>query len=155
MKSTLKIHKSEKAISEQDIKDLENRFKLKLPKELREFYLKFNGGYPEKREFVLKNGKRIGIHSFYSVKFGKTTLEKTLNDFLTDEPVFFPQNMIPFAYDPGAFIFCIATDEENKGNVFFWQHTKLGTDKELLFLSSSLNKFLDSLIGEEQKSENN
>ena len=55
----------------EDIDHIEQKFHVKIPAEVREHYLMYNGGYPEKPVFMDKNGEEYIIGWFIPIRRGK------------------------------------------------------------------------------------
>lgn len=148
---------SEKAITQNDVFDIENFLKIKLPKELVDFYFKFNGGDPNKTLFVDQNCQYedIEIRDFFSFKYRKDfqddpdfTIEgRAKSEWAT---MALPKNLLAFAIDWGGNYFCI---DHMDGKIYYYVRDvwseNLSPEKNFLvnskFLSESFNQFIDGL----------
>lgn len=143
---------TEKELKEDDILNFENKHNIILPDEVKKHYLMYNGGYPEKSVFVLEDDEREYIvNYFFSIECGEgLALEKFL-PLLGDENIF-PQWLVPFADDEGGNLFCYSIKEINYGAIYYYDHEfEYGENVEehIVFLSSSLVDFINSLIEDE------
>ena len=113
-------------ITEDNIDFLENLYDFKFPKELRLFYLTYNGGILEKNNFILEN-ETYDFHGFYSIKEGYATLNEKMRLNYTDD--WWPKRLIPFGFDSGGEDYCFDKEteeiyylnselEDENGNVF-------------------------------------
>ena len=63
----------------EDLDHIEQKFHVKIPKEIQEHCLAYNGGYPPKPVFTDKNGNEYSVDLFIPVRDGKKQpMEKTL-----------------------------------------------------------------------------
>lgn len=83
-------------IREQDLRDLEREYNFKFPEDIKQFYLKYNGGRLEKHSYAAQNDMFI-FQSFYSIKTGHSTLNEKLRLNYVDD--WWPKELIPFGYD--------------------------------------------------------
>jgi cell wall assembly regulator SMI1 len=130
-----------------DIADFEQRYAISLPSEFREHYLKFNGGQPDSYRFIDDNDALLIVNEFLPIQHGprSCTLEATLWRMKIDQPLL-PENLVPFAVDPGGAFFCFSTCDKDCGQIYFVQmdgDPKLGSDS--MCVASSLNEFLSKL----------
>jgi hypothetical protein len=134
-------------ISVADIKEVEKNKSIIFPGEYKSFLLQQNGGKPAYQRFI-NNDKEVVIGAFYSVKFGKTTVEKAIDNTVFNEEYDFPEKMFPIASTLGGDTICISTRAETNGQIFVYEHHYYleGEEEALVFLSNSLNDFIDSLV---------
>jgi hypothetical protein len=155
--------KCEKSLVENDLLAVEQALGIKLPEDLKQHYLQYNGGKPEKVLWVYPNGEYddIEVRDFmpirYAEKFGDDpdfTAEGTANEGWTQDTL--PRNLFPIALDWGGNYFCV--NHENGGVYYFirdvWSDN-LSVEKNLQvntrFVTSSLSEFVCSLIpGEDE-----
>lgn len=83
----IKIVDSENPIFPSDIKQFEKEFSKVLPVNYKNLLLKYNGGVEEEGDKV--------IDSFYSIKYGPTTVENAINILQIIEQTI-PDNYLPF-----------------------------------------------------------
>nr|WP_279286776.1 SMI1/KNR4 family protein [Anaerotruncus sp. 1XD42-93] len=80
---------------------IEQKFHVKIPAEVREHYLAYNGGYPEKPVFAGGDGEEYSVDWFIPVWDGKERpMEKTLGFLRADDGVI-PDWLLPFAEEGG------------------------------------------------------
>lgn len=133
-------------LSELDIKRVENRLGIRLPEDLKEHYLRHNGGRPRPRFFV-KDGEAYDVDCFYSMNTGAkgSSFERTYT-MMVDQTPEFPRGYIPFADTTGAGFFMYSVNPESFGNIMFNQPEYYGDDERyVLFLAPTLKAFIDSL----------
>ncbi|GIJ96078.1 hypothetical protein CAPN001_06470 [Capnocytophaga stomatis] len=129
----------------EDISKLQQHFDIKLPKELINHYLKYNGGYPEKRYFQ-KDDDFYRIDSFYPITNEGASLFHALECMPFDDLEWFPNYLIPFASTAGGDDFCISIRKEDYGSIWLFL-TDYADDwnKAMIFLASSFDNFIHSL----------
>src|SRR5258708_7250633 len=132
-----------------DLDDVEGRFGFKFPKEFRDHYLQFNGGYPEKDRFVDHAGVCI-IHEFLPIRYGNAdlTLEHSVQQVKVNSSLL-PAYLVQFAVDPGGDYYCFSTRENDYGAIYMFRMD--GNPQRMgEFLSTSLNEFLGKLRSREE-----
>lgn len=138
---------------EEDLDRIEQKFHIKIPKEMREHYLAYNGGRPERTVFTDKNGDEYFVDRFIPVRERyKRPLEKTLVLLRADDGVI-PDWLIPFAEEDGGNLFCFSVREADPGAVYYYNHEfEYGEDPEehITWLAESLTAFLNALTENEE-----
>ena len=92
-------------IFENDIKDIESHFSIQIPKELKKFYLDYNGADIYLCQFTMDDPsvEPFEVHTIYPIKYCAlpygVTLEKVIEGDRLDGFLLF--NLIPFAEDQG------------------------------------------------------
>lgn len=121
--------------------------KLNLPESYRRFILKQNGGYLKNHQFNSNDHSYI-ISEIYCVKnkINKDALEGLLSslEVMEDQQInddLLPEDLYPFASDPGGSTFCISTNSENLGKIylFYWDGS------ERAFVCDSFEEFMNGL----------
>jgi len=138
-----------KSITNEDIQKLENKYKFIFPKDIREHYLTFNGGQPDKNIFV-DDGYEYVISYFIPIKFGanKRTLETVLGIFRDDED--FPTWLIPFADEPGGDLYCFSIASDDAGAIYYWDHECVDNPEESYgYLAESIKVFIEQMLTDE------
>ena len=137
---------------EEDLDRIEQKFHIKIPKEMREHYLAYNGGYPERPVFTDKNGDGYVVDLFIPVRDGrKRPLEKTLSLLRGDNGVI-PDWLIPFAEEDGGNLFCFSVRESDLGAIYYYDHEfEYGEDPEdhITYLAESITAFINALTENE------
>ncbi|NBL66087.1 hypothetical protein GV828_12850 [Flavobacterium sp. NST-5] len=124
---TTKINNSEIAIDSEDIQSFENEYDILIPNNLKQLYLKYNGG---EMEFLDSR-----TYDFASIKHGELTIEGLLNDLKVHENII-PQNYVPFAITGVGHIITINIDDSK---IYLFRYDELEPD----LISNSLEEFLE------------
>jgi cell wall assembly regulator SMI1 len=134
-------------LSELDIKRVENRLGIRLPQDLKEHYLRHNGGTPHP-QFFPKDGDAYEVKKFLPMNIEDpigTTFEDTYV-MMVDQTPDFPRGVIPFADDPSGDMFLYSVRPESFGNIMFISHEDYeDPDRYILFLAPTLKQFINSL----------
>ncbi|MDE6601960.1 MAG: SMI1/KNR4 family protein [Lachnospiraceae bacterium] len=140
----------EKAKAE-DLECIGQKFQVKIPAAVREHYLAYNGGYPEKPIFTGKSGNAYIVGWFIPVcSEKKRSVENMLKLLREDEAI--PNWLIPFADEDGGNLFCFSVREEDYGAIYYYDHEfEYGEDPEdhVTYLTESITIFINSLVEEE------
>ncbi|WHY79910.1 SMI1/KNR4 family protein [Neobacillus sp. WH10] len=135
-------------IVETDLLELEKEHKFKFPSTMREHYLLYNGGYPEKSLYVGDESEEYVVDYFIPVKNEKGRNLSGILRLLNDEKVI-PNWLIPFADEAGGNLFCFSISEKDNGAIYYYNHEfEYGDNPENLIvcLSESLPDFINSLV---------
>lgn len=137
---------------EEDLKLFEQTYNILIPQSIKNHYLKYNGGYPERNVFVSEEDKReYTVNYFYSIESGDgMAIEKILP--LLDNMIF-PDWLVPLADDIGGDIFAYSIRKGEEGVIYYYSHEfEYGENPEeyVTRLSDDIETFLDSLIAEEE-----
>jgi len=136
----------ERAITDSDLDAVERRLGINLPLDLRQHYLHFNGGRPVP-SFYLFDGGVYKVEKFPPIKYGKQelTFEATYARLVLGNDDF-PENLIPFAYDPGGEFFCYSVAKSSFGSIWCTCGDNYAVqDEGPVELAQSLHEFLDKL----------
>ena len=104
-----KIHR-EYAITEEDIREVEERFGITFPQILRKFYLEHNGDIIKSCIFTLDENEYMVDKMFY-IKHPNVALELIMQWDRQDG--FIPATMVPLAYDHGGERYYWNTEDES------------------------------------------
>lgn len=135
-------------ILETDLQELEKRFNFKFPSSIRDHYLLYNGGYPEKSLYVGNDSKDYVVDYFIPVKNEKGQSLFSILPLLNDEKIK-PKWLIPFADEEGGNLFCFSISEKDNGAIYYYNHEfEYGENPEnhIMYLSESLPDFINSLV---------
>lgn len=135
-------------ILETDLQELEKRFNFKFPSTIRDHYLLYNGGYPEKSLYVGNDSKDYVVDYFIPVKNEKGQSQFSILPLLNDEKIM-PKWLIPFADEEGGNLFCFSISEKDNGAIYYYNHEfEYGENPEnhIMYLSESLPDFINSLV---------
>lgn len=146
------IHAAYPAITPATLDAVERRIGRPIPPEYREFLLVHNGGYPEPADFEITchNGRvmPVSVEWFFPVEAADSIdLEQVLRRYRGR----YPEELFPFACDPGGNLICIAVAGEKAGQIWYWDHEEEAEEGEpptwdnLYPVSESLNAFLTAL----------
>lgn len=93
-------------LTEVDLAWLEATTRIRLPREVREHYLCFNGGEPENPLYVAGDQTFV-VQEFFPIRHGPrgTNLEDHHRSLVEQDGII-PAGMIPFARDPAGDFFC-------------------------------------------------
>jgi cell wall assembly regulator SMI1 len=149
-----KFINTKEILTDEDISDIEKKYKFTFPKDIREHYLTYNGGEPERCVFVDEDGDEYVVQRFIPIKHknkrGGGNLETTLDMLRVDEIL--PNWLIPFAEEPGGDLFCFSVDEDEEGAIYYWSHEyEYGEDPEeyVTYLAESLKEFIEAMVEDE------
>ena len=141
------------AAKKEDLDRIEQKFQVTIPQELREHYLAYNGGRPERTVFTGKDGEEYFVDLFIPVRERyKRPLEKRLELLRADDGVI-PDWLIPFAEEGGGNLFCFSVRESDPGAIYYYNHEfEYGEDPEehITWLAESLTAFLNALTENEE-----
>ena len=136
----------------EDLDRIEQKFHVKIPADVREHCLAYNGGYPEKPIFTDENGNEYSVDLFIPVRDGKKRpMEKTLELLRADDDVI-PDWLIPFAEEDGGNLFCFSVRESDLGAIYYYDHEfEYGEDPEehITWLAESITAFINALTEDE------
>ena len=131
------------SISQKDIMDLEEEYKISIPAALKEFYLKYNGADIFLCRFFPENSQveMVEVHTIYPIKYTPyekgAILERVLNSDRMDG--FIPSELIPFAQDRGGNrCYC----DKNSGKVYFISSDDIDNP---VAVCEKISDFLDNL----------
>jgi hypothetical protein len=128
----IKISDSENKLINEDILHFENRYNIKLPKNYKDFLLKFNGGYVDDEE-------RDFLHSFNSLKYGEVTLEDAIDTYILNDNLL-SKDFLPIAntYSDNPITICLKQNQ-NFGKIVIFYFDR---DEEPDFAANSLEELL-------------
>jgi hypothetical protein len=143
-----KIIGTKEKIVEDDLYKLQMKYNFKFPSFIREHYLLYNGGYPEKSLFVGGDNQEYVVDYFIPIKndHGRNLFEVLY--LLIDEKII-PNWLIPFADEPGGNLFCFNISEKDNGAIYYYNHEfEYGDNPEnhIVYLAESLPNFINALV---------
>ncbi|TXK74409.1 SMI1/KNR4 family protein [Mesonia sp. K4-1] len=124
-----RIINSEIPILIEDIEKFEKDNDIIFPENLKNLYLKYNGG-----EIEISDSN---FYDFASLKYGEFRLEELLNDLQIEENVI-PENFIPFATTGVGHIITIKISDSIYNEIYLFRYDELNPKK----ISNSLEEFL-------------
>ena len=143
-----------RALTDGDLKQFETEYNIAMPLKIREHYLKYNGGYPERNVFYsVEDERQYIVNYFFSIGCGEgMTIEKTL-PLLRDEKIFTIW-LVPLANDEGGNLFAYSIRNGEEGAIYYYSHEfEYGENPEkyIKYLSKDIDAFLNSLDFEEEE----
>lgn len=133
-----------KTISEADVQHVEQMLGFKFPQAIKDFYLRFNG-----MQLVVNCCIALGDSYIKVGDFNEINAENQGMDFIEMYKVglteFWPDHLIPFAYDEGAHEFCFSIDTNDFGAIYFHNSEWTGEPEEIQFLAKDFLSFLAAL----------
>lgn len=140
------------AVSDAELDELEATLGFPLPPDLRQHFLRFNGGRPVPNLFK-KGDEYFPVNEFLPVKYGMrgTRFEDTYFDLVQGNDLF-PNGLIPIASDAGGDYFCYSINPRNNGAICFYQSDYYDDPaRSVVDLADSLESFLGSLVSDEDE----
>jgi hypothetical protein len=134
----ISLSDSEQILTHEEVSHFESTIKLKLPEVFKSFYLKYNGGFPDKEFF-----EGWCVYFFYSIKYGNKP--NTIDNNINYDTI--PKGFLPFAETPtDSETYCLDLNEgENYGKVYFLSES--GDDP--VFITNSFEELIESLTEED------
>lgn len=146
----MKFLNTKPSISSADLDSVDKILGFPLPQDLRDHYLRFNGGHPVPSLFP-KDDELYGVNDFLPIKHGMRgeSFEDTYRSVVVGNELF-PRHLIPFACDGGGDYFCYSMKPTEMGAIYFHQSDYYDDpERALVFLAKDLRTFLDSLIADQ------
>ena len=132
-----------------ELDEFERQTKIGLPKEFREFYLRNNGGSPNKEVFEDESG-RCRLDSILSIKYGAIPGLATMEEAIFALKIKahrLPGHLVPFGVGPFGDFFCFSTRDSDKGSIWLARMDGIIQPEERSeYLPSSLSAFLSQLV---------
>jgi cell wall assembly regulator SMI1 len=132
-------------VCDSEIDIVETLLNQRFPKDLRDFYIKFNGA-----QFAEKNCCIEQVSGFQKIHT-MAELNATNKDFdfielykATLNP-YWPNQLIPFAYDEAGHEFCFSCSQVNSGKIYFHNSELTGEPEETQFIAKDFLSFLEAL----------
>ena len=136
-----------KNLTEQELRSFEQKFNIVMPKNIKEYYLTYNGGLPEKDLFKQNEKCTFFVNYFLPIMSPDgLSVEKVL--FLLNDEKTFPSWLIPFANDESGNFFCYSLRKQDNGAIYYYNHEfEYGESPEdhITFLTDSVLKFINGL----------
>lgn len=139
---------TEEPITPTMIDELERRYGFTFPAEVREHYLRYNGGVPA-RYLYNKNGRIFVINEFLPIAYGTHLLEDSFKSLKVDQ-VLLPSHLVPFAVDPGGNYYCFSIKKEDVGSIWFYVgECSQFPDRAIVYLAASLLRFIEDMTSDD------
>lgn len=139
------------ALSESDMRAVEREIGYQLPAELRQHYLRINGGAPERRYFLTKDGMELEINEFrpiaHRARPKQITIESTILDLVKTRRLI-PEALVPFAVNSGGDFYCV--DRRDQSIVYYTMDDCLNPGVATNRAADSLAEFIDGMVTEQE-----
>ncbi|PWV64754.1 SMI1/KNR4 family protein [Plasticicumulans acidivorans] len=154
-------------LSEEELCAFEAQIHIRLPPQLRSYYLKWNGGLPLPTDIPKTSTAWVRVEwpaGSVAVSVGPAVILSELliinsdlgADFLqnwNDLKNYIPNDYLCFACDPGSSLFLIGIGESNFGKIFFWEYGyhaniyegEIPDDSNIAYVADSFVEFLLAL----------
>ncbi len=108
------------------------------------------------RAYIKKYGGDSVLEKYFEDKFVCTKWE--LSQFLFFKDMYnltqefsevYKRKLVPFAYDPGGWHFCLCMDEKDFGCIIVNRWTDYSEEEQFLKIADSFEEFIDGLQAEE------
>lgn len=130
----------EETITIDDIKYIEDKYNYKMPEDIKNHYLKYNGGQLEKCMYTKSNGDEFIVSWFIPIKCEDAGLSlDSVLDLRTDKIL--PAWLIPFADEAGGDLYCYSLREKELGAIYYWSHETMRS----IYITKSLEDFLNNM----------
>lgn len=144
------------ALDNKFLKSLEKTWVFKLPKDYREFLLKYNGGKPSSNCFSFSDDETDGsvIQSFFGIH-GMDNYD-LLYEYQNVYKDRIPDNCFPIACDSFGNLILISVKGPDRGKIYFWDHEEEAYEdvpdySNLTLIADSFDEFLDGLHDYEEE----
>ena len=137
MYKIIKETRKEYAITEEDIREVEERFGITFPQVLRKFYLEHNGDIIKSCIFTL-DGNEYMVQDLHYIKVKNRASVDLIFPWQIEDGYISPC-FVPFAYDPGGESYYWSTDD---GKVYFINTEEI---ENIIFVCDSIEEFFKML----------
>ena len=149
------LSKTHKQLKEQDIVQLEEKTEIRLPKQYRDFLLKYNGGVPALSQFTTRSGRETtGVKKFLPLANIKDdNLLEEIEGITQAGQI--PSNLIPVAVTYGDERVVISHSGSDVGKVYYWswdmepERAHKPSYKYIFPVADSFNEFFEGLAEDE------
>ncbi len=131
----------------EDLKMFESLIKCKLPKEFRNFLLKYNGGDPDPSDFDISTEEgTTTLNGIYGLHNGPHHCNLLQNYLIYKGRI--PKQLLAIGGDNLGNQICIGLTKKYTGCIYFWDHEKerkIFKFSAITLLASNFNTFIDNL----------
>lgn len=127
-------------VSEQEIKSVEMKLKIKFPKNYVDIVSQNDGGYPFPNRFKVKENEEI-INNLLSFKVDE---DSNIMDVFEDVSDRLIEGVVPIAEDPFGNLICFDFRLDKEATIVFWNHEKEEVDVESV-ITNICDSFTDLL----------
>lgn len=161
------VERSGMNVTLSDIDAFEAQIQTPLPTQLKDFYLRWNGGLPYPVEVPEDKSVWVRLHwneTTEAAHYGPAAPLESMFRINSDPPTDFlrtwsdykdriPRDTLCFAGDPGGSLFLIGTGDHNLGRIYFWARSseadrgsgELPDYKNIAYVADSFDDFLLAL----------
>ncbi len=133
----------EKTLTNEDLKEFENKFSVKLPDDFTQHYMKYNGGLPN-ANWSDGDECNVPIELFLPIKYGENTIEAKMKEYA--DIGFNTQNKIVIASSKeDLYMYFLSLEEETFGQIFYRKNLIDIKKSEWIFHCENFNKFVEGL----------
>lgn len=143
----MKIHSKNIKTNKEEILLLEQSLEIKLPEDLKEFLLKYNGGVPSKLNFTAKGYGSSILKELYGINKNEPIrdIQNTTKMFKNS----IPDKYIPIGCDQLGNQIILSIKDEHKNKIYFWWHegetNSENKDSNIFLIEDNFTSFLNSL----------
>ena len=143
------VTKSDKAIEERNLRDLEDKYGFKFPQDIKRFYLQYNGGILKKHYYISEEETVLDgfiFQKFYSIKYGLATLDMKMELNYADD--WWPKEYIPFGFDGGGNSYCF---HKESGKIYYIYEDDSSDDDSVPveYIAPDFITFINNMIDEQ------
>jgi hypothetical protein len=124
------------------INDFEQNQNLTICDEFKYFILNYQGSKVKEILFFDKQNNLYILNAFFSF----AEMELLYMEFFDK----YNRKLIPFAYDPGGWHFCLCMDEDDFGAIYINRWTDHLPNEQFLKIANSFEEFINGLKSEEE-----
>jgi hypothetical protein len=128
-------------IQDFELNMIENLLAEKIPHIARFYIQKYSGDMIKEKYFVDYNNLEWELSQFNDFK----NLHGLAKEFLEN----YHRKLVPFAYDPGGWHFCLSFDADTYGKIIINRWTDHMPEEQFLVIADSFEEFIDGLKSED------
>jgi hypothetical protein len=141
MKKLTKAYEAEQ-IESSLLNDFEVANRLQLSNNFKQFYLEYQGSKVKEILFFDITNEMWVLNSFFELK----EMDLLFLEFLEA----YKRKLIPFAFDPGGWHFCLCMDEKDFGAIIVNRWTDHLPEEQFLKIADSFEEFVNGLKREDE-----
>ena len=129
-------------IQDFELNIIEGVIENKIPSLVRDYLKKYGGNMVKEKFYFDTNGLEWELSQFNMFK----DLHGLTKEFLEN----YHRKLVPFAYDPGGWHFCLSFDEDTYGKIIINRWTDHLPEEQFLVIADSFEEFINGLKTEEE-----
>ena len=133
-------------ITDNDIKETEKILNIKILKEIRFFYLKYNGGQPERDVFYSERYEYM-VNVFYPLIL--KNMEDSVVKVYQELKEVLPSWFVVIGDDGGDGLYGFSIKEKELGAIYYWEGDYdygENPDEHVVYLSESIERFWEDMV---------